>query len=182
MTIFNSILRAFRVVRVMPPAINPIYDGDRTTNGDLSCDGNGALWVRVLPEVASVDILAANASNLSPLRFNYRAPNNSMFGIIALNEGAMLTQFGGFNDSNVEYYVQIFNSNDAPVNGDIPDQQFHVLSDSSFVWNPSRGARAFTGPNSGISWAISTQKNQLMFPAVYRSNFIYAEGYEGPTP
>jgi hypothetical protein len=143
-----------------------------------SRDSSGALRVSITPDGGVTEILAN--SGLSPLRIDYRAPNNTMAGIIAFNEGALLTQFGGFNDSIADFYVQLFDENVLPVNGDIPFQQFYVQSGTSFVWNPSRFARAT--PNSGFSWAISIDKDQLTLPGVYRSNFIYAEGYEGPTP
>lgn len=145
-----------------------------------SRDNSGALRVSITPDGGVTEILANGG--LSPLRIDYRAPNDTMAGIIAFNEGAMLTQFGGFNDSIADYYVQLFNQNSLPVDGDIPFQQFFVQSAQSFIWNPSRFARVFLAPSTGISWAISIQKDKLETPGIYRSNFIYAEGYEGPPP
>jgi hypothetical protein len=174
MALFTSILRAFRVIPTMPPNQPFFYNGDTLRNGDLSCDMFGALWVRQAPNSTGGGFDSAR-------NFSYHVMSSDINSdIISIYPEGSITQFGGFNDSTIDYYIQLYNSNENPPPASQPIMTFYVKSKESFTWTPSKGGYLF-GPtiDGGIMWAVSTTKFGLTPPAPIAPVYIYAEGYHG---
>lgn len=176
MALFSSILRAFRVLPEMPPSVPAFYNGDTVKNGDLSCDGFGALWVRQAPNVSD--------GAASTRAFNYHvSASNVDSEVFSFNPKGVITQFGGYNDSTIDYYIQLYNSNVDPPPPSQPVMTFYVKSKDSFVWTPSKGGYLFDADvDGGMMWAVSTTKFGLTAPVPFAPVYIYAEGYHGLAP
>ena len=70
---------------------------------------------------------------------------------------ARLMQFGGFNASGGQLWVQIFDATAVPADTTVPVQSFLVPNSASFSWEPWNGLRLTTG----LTWSLSSTGDQL---------------------
>lgn len=113
MRLFSSVLKAFRVVATMPAGLNYVAN----TPADLSCDEDGALWVRVSGGGGGGSGSLANSTTFSSMADElalvgiYVARTEVSTGVAALQSvQAHAAEF---------CYLQLF-SQDAPGDTDIP--------------------------------------------------------------
>jgi hypothetical protein len=83
----------------------------------------------------------------------------------------MVTQFGGFNQTETECYPMLFDQETAPADGTPPAMAFRAPAGATFSWEPSMGGRVFS---NGLAFAVSSTPDTLTAVAI--DCWVYLEG------